>query len=262
MARLLVGQNWYDGIASEALTEGEFEALLMQRGPDLFPGWEFVPFKIDVHDDFGCKRADFALVDRQYRAWVVVEVEMAHHSLDGHVLPQVEVLAAGRYGPEHATYLCNKQSSLDRTAMLEMVRGAPPQVLVIVNLPTPSWVVPLRQRGAKLAVVEVFRSDLADHALRLNGDQPRLPVDVLSRCHRIELLQRLLQVDTPVALGGNHGDRFEIIIDGLESTWARVDLADRICLSPLAGNPIAGARSVDLIRMPDGRLAFINPRAT
>jgi hypothetical protein len=262
VARLLVGTSWYDGLASEALLESEYEILILQSGADIYPGWHFVPFKIEVHSEFGCKRADFALVDHEYRTWFVVEVEMAHHPLEGHVLPQVEVLASGKYGLEHAEYLLAKAPHLDRQSVIDMVRGAPPKVLVIVNLPMPTWIVPLRQRGVALSIVEIFRSDRAEHALRLNGDQPRVPVDMVSRCHRVEMLPRLFQMDTPVTLGGGHGDLFDIDFDGLESSWARVDLADRVCLSPTGGNPISSARSIDLIRLPDGRLSFVNPRST
>jgi hypothetical protein len=258
----LIGDKWYDGLSSNSLNETEFETLIAQHSSELFPGWHFIPFKIDVHSEAGCKQADVALVDHHYRTWCVVEVELAHHSLGGHVLPQMEVLVSGRYGNEHAEYLLLKKPELDRQSVLDMVRGAPPTLLVIVNLPVPEWIGPLRQLGVIVSVVELFRSDRSEHAMRLNGEQPRLPTGVISRCHRNEMLQRLYRMETPAVLGGVAGDRFEIDFEGLESVWARCDLADGIYLSPIAGNPIARARSIDLVRLPDGRLAFVNPRST
>jgi hypothetical protein len=38
--------------------------------------------------EYGSKKPDLALIDRDYRAWWVVEVELAHHSLHHHVLPE------------------------------------------------------------------------------------------------------------------------------------------------------------------------------
>jgi hypothetical protein len=262
VARLLVGDRWYDGIASDALLEAEYERLVLQWGADLFPGWHVVPFKADVHAEFGVKRPDLALVDFEYRAWWVVEVELAHHSLRAHVLPQVEVLVSGRYDNDHASHLLAQQPALDENGLRDLIRGAPPEVLVVVNLPRPEWVAPLRQRGAMLSIVEVFRSDRLDHALRVNGEQPRPPADVVSVCHRIELIQRLMQLDSPGGLGGQNGDRFQIEFEGLETIWVRVDMADRVCLAPESGNPLAGWRSVSLIRLTDDRLAFDRPRRT
>jgi len=260
MARLLVGSRWYDGLASESLLESEFERLVEQSAPRLFPGWIVVPFRCDIESEFGRKRADLALIDRVYREWWVVEVEMAHHSLEAHVLPQVDVFRSGRYGPEHVAHLLGRRSDFEPEALASMLRGALPGVLVVVNLPCPHWVRPLRERDAFLSVVEIFRSDLDEHAIRLNGDQPRPPGDLITRCHRVEYLRRLLVVDSPAALGGRHADRFVIEFAGLEATWVRCDLADRVCLSPLRGDPLSGIRTIDVVRLPDGRLAFDHPR--
>src|SRR6266853_4682229 len=104
MPRLLVGSDWYEPLDGAALYEQEFERVLFQRAPSLFPGYVPVRFKKLVYSETDGARADYALVEAQYRDWWIVEVEMGHHSLEDHVLPQVAILARAHYGEEEATY--------------------------------------------------------------------------------------------------------------------------------------------------------------
>jgi hypothetical protein len=104
MARLLVGSEWYDAVASEDFYEVQFEGLVLQNAASLYPSYFAVPFKTTVTSEHGSKKPDLALIDRDYRAWWVVEVELAHHSLHHHALPQVQVLATAEYGAPEAEY--------------------------------------------------------------------------------------------------------------------------------------------------------------
>jgi hypothetical protein len=133
-----------------------------------------------VHSPRGTAKADLALIEREYRKWWVVEVELAHHPLGAHVLPQVDKLANANYGSDVAEYLAAHVAALDLTSLQHMLKGAQPQVLVIANRYVPSWVEPLSAYGALLSVVEVFRSDRNVHVLRVNGDYPEPPGDILS----------------------------------------------------------------------------------
>src|ERR1051326_3116272 len=98
MARLLIGKEWYEGVSSTAYWEAEFENVLLRRADVLFPEYFMVEFKTEVQGDSDIGKPDFALIEKKYRIWWVVEVELAHHSFAGHVLPQVDTFASGRYG--------------------------------------------------------------------------------------------------------------------------------------------------------------------
>src|SRR5260370_3290004 len=126
-----------------------------------------MPFKTTISSEHGDSKPDFALVDRQYRRWWVVEVELAHHPLS-HVAWQVSVFASGGYGDSHASYLAGQSAAVNRDALAQMMRGAPPGGLVIVNAPASEWSRSLARWGALLAVVETFRSDRNHHVLRSN----------------------------------------------------------------------------------------------
>lgn len=257
MARLLIEGRWFEGLASTELYEREFEQLVAQDAQVLFPGWRFVPFKVDVESPRGRKRPDYALIDLRYRCWWVVEVEMAHHSLENHVIPQIEVFWEGEYGATHVDCLLRNAPDLDRASLEAMLHGTPPRVYVIVNIPCPHWRQPLSQYGVELGVVEIFRSDLNAHALRLNGYQPEPPRNTLTICRRDPVIPRLLSVDSPAALPVGVGETVQIDLDGRTTEWVRMDMATRVYLSPRRGSPLSDVRSVELQVRNDGGLVFV-----
>lgn len=254
MPRLLIGREWYEGLASEAWPESEYEAVIQNSADLLFPTWYLVPFKTMIEGAEGVKKPDFALIDRQYRQWWIVEVELGHHNLNQHVLPQVETFQTARLTSSHATYLAAQQPDLDENMLWQMMRGAPPRVLVAVNQPRPNWVQPLAAKNAILMVVEPFRSHQNRVVLRVNGEQPEVAPEIMSRCQRH--LARMFILESPAQLGGGHTDHFEIEFEGETSTWVRVDMADAVYLRALRGNVLGGAGRATLIRDDQGRLHF------
>jgi hypothetical protein len=258
MPRLVVGTETFEGLASEALYESEYEVLLQRQANLLFPDYHFIPFKVRVQSETSTNIPDAALIDPLYRVWWVVEVELAHHSLEGHVLPQVETFRTGRYGEAHAEHLERTNDQLDGHALRQMMRGAQPRVLVVVNLPRPCWAAPLRRYDALLAVAEVFRSDHNHYGLRLNGDYPQPPADILTQC-QCDPVVRLLRVDSPASLPATGGGPLDIEWAGGMTEWVRVDIATMVYLSPRRGNPFPPGTTVALLRTDSGRLAFEVP---
>ena len=195
MARLLIKGESFEKVSSDAYWESEFERLVFREAAALYPEYHFVPFRTEVESEHGVAKPDFALVERRYRRWWVVEAELAHHSLSAHVLPQVEKLAAGVYGPSHAAYLHDHANALDGEALGNMMKGSQPRVLVVVNAPRPTWIGPLSRFDALLAIVEIFRSSRGEHVLRVNGDYPSPPADALSQCRWDPLIRRFLLIE-------------------------------------------------------------------
>lgn len=257
MVRLLVNQEWFDPVSSEGQYEFDFEELVLSRAALLFPDYHAVPFKKTVESEIDAKRPDLALIDKRYRNWWVVEIEMAHHSLQGHVLPQVEVFATGRYGIEHAEYLMAHSTEIDSVSVTDMIKGAQPRVLVIVNRNCPTWVEPIRRHNGLLNVVEVFRSDRNRHVLRINGDNPASDAaQLVSICRLDPLIPRLLRVDSPAALGIEPGGHVQIAFGGGLTDWARVDTQTAVWLNPLGRNPLEAQRTYRIIRDEEDRLYF------
>lgn len=238
MARLLLRGEYYDSVSPHALREDDYERLLLANAAHLYPSWHVVRFKEIVESEYGKAKADLALVDRRYRRWWVVEVELGSHPLTGHVEPQVRKLANGAYGAAHASCIHAAMPALDRSALGEMVVGAQPRVLVLVNEPKPDWISPLRVWGARLGIVEVFRSRRNVDVLRINGEHPDDLGDLVSTCRVDPVIPNSLLVASPAALGIGSGERVELLYDGGITEWRRVDAADRVWLMPTRRWPL------------------------
>ena len=257
--RLLLNEQWFDAISSEGQYESDFESIILSQANSLFPQYLAVPFRMPVESEEGRKIPDLALLDRHYRFWWVVEVEMAHHSLYGHVMPQVEVFARGRYGEDHANHLANRCDALDKATLQDMVLGAQPRVLVVVNRNVPEWVEPIHRLDGLVTVVEIFRSWRNQHILRVNGDYPEGEnASLASYCRLDKALPNLLQVDSPAALGVGRGEPISIGFNGGLTTWSRLDTSDRVWLVPLGRNPLVANQEYSIVRDSDNRLIFKN----
>lgn len=260
VARILFKEIWFNSVRSNSWNETDFENLVLSKAGDLFPGWVPVNFKADVVGNDGViKRPDLALIDPQYRKWCVVEVELAHHDLSGHVLPQIEVFCSGSYGEAHAQHLKRQDHELDLRRLIQMMSGLMPEVMVVVDRPDTNWKKPLKQAGALLGVIEPFRGPNDEILFRINGDQLELPGKTLSRCSRY--LRRYWKVHSPATLPiSTRDDGFiEIEVSGLPVLWNRVNLADSVMLTTVGqGDALAGISLVDIVSNDDGGLRFMS----
>ena len=253
--RLLLSEEWFDAVSSEGQYESDFETIILSRANSLFPQFHVVPFRVPVESEEGRKIPDLALIDLTYRFWWVVEVEMAHHSLHNHVIPQVEVFTRGKYGEEHANHLASRLADLERFSLMEMIMGAQPRVLVVVNRSVPDWIEPIHRLDALVSVVEVFRSDRNQHILRLNGDYPEgKDAQIASHCRLDSTLPNLLQVDSPAALGVATGEQVAIEFNGGFTNWIRLDTSDRVWLVPSGRNPLVSNQEYQIMKDGESRL--------
>lgn len=251
MARLLIKGEWYESLASTAYYEDEYERLIQEQSAALYPRYRMVPFKTTVASEAGTAKPDFALIAADYVAWLVVEVELAHHPLGRHVLPQIEVLATARYGDDQAAYLASQAPDLDATKLHELMRGTQPRVFVIVNGLPPSWVPALARFNVLIASVEVYRSARNHHVLRIEGDSPRLMLALVSRCRVDPYIPRLLRIDSPAALDIGPDGRVKLDWDGSETTWVKVQSRDTVWLNPIQANPLPERESLVIVRDGD-----------
>jgi hypothetical protein len=255
MAKILLGDEWFDELASESLYESEFENILFQESERIFPDYHPVPFKTIVVSPDGDAKADFALVHRDYRSWWVVEAEMGHHPLEGHVVPQVRRLARAAYQEAEADYLCEKGSVLDRARVREMIKGGQPRVLVIVNTPVPGWKEQLRPFNAVVAIFQIFRSKMNRYVYRVNGDFPSENDEIISTC-RCWQIHRFLKIDSPTQLGVKRGEVVTLYHESGAIEWERIDTVDEVLLHALRGHPLDKRFVYEIVRRGDGTLGI------
>lgn len=257
VTKLVANGQVFTGLGTSEMFEIEFERLIAQAAPQLFPGWHFVPFQAPVTSSRGdTRKPDFALIDQRYRAWWVVEIEMAQHPFENHVMPQVEVLWDGLFGEEHVRYLLEQAPHLDQQALQSMMRGEHPRVYVLVNMPCPEWETPLVRFGAALGVVQVLRSDQNRYALCLDGFQPEPPGISVTRCHRDSTIQKFMVVESPAALPRPVVGPLTIQFDGVASNWNRTDTKSSVYLVPQRGDPLGSSKVAEIQCRDDGTLVW------
>ena len=253
MPRLIARGHYFNRLAADALSEAEFERLVEQEAGHLFPAHFTVRFRSTVVSEFGTNRADFALVHRDYKEWWVVEVELAGHSLEQHVVPQVVGLAQAGYGAADARSLSSQDDRLSTDRLLTMMRGAQPRVLVIVNEEREGWRTVLTAIGAYMMVAEVYRSTRDSYALLVHGSIPSVDDAVVSRCMPERAMEKaFLRLLSPAALPVASGECVEVAFEDSVTLWRRLDVHDSAWLYPAQGDGLPGSFPVDLIRTDSG----------
>jgi hypothetical protein len=258
MARVYFNRTWFTSIRSDSWNESDYESVVLSNANVLFPQWVVVPFKTNVVGEDGTvKQPDIALIDHKYRRWCVVEVELANHHFANHVAPQVEAFRTARYGDEHALYLSGQNSALDLSRLRSMIRGEPPQVLVVVDRPDTDWKKRLKAIDVALSIVEPFREENGTQMLlRVNGEAPDLPGNLVTRISRMNV-RRLWKVHSPATLPvGDEDDVLTVQVKSLPTRWKRTPLGGGVMLAPLdTGDVLRGWKAVDILQHEDGSLS-------
>ena len=218
MSRILHDGSWYRPISSRSISEDDYEHSILAYADKLFPNYLCVKFKASVQSEFGTSQADLALVDVQYRGWVVVEAELEHHSLSHHVEPQMRRLSSGRYDDSHARALCANSIDLDLERVEQMILSCDPEFLFVVPIELSEWRTTLSNMGVKLAAVQVFVDDRNRRLLAYDGDSPtQRPDEFVSNLVPSAITANAFEVELPAALTDENV--VTILIDGQLTTW-------------------------------------------
>jgi hypothetical protein len=254
MRRLLIGGEWYDRINTTALYEDEFERILIANAQHLVPSFKVCPFKVIVESDEGAAKPDLAFVDNAYRQWVVVEVELGHHSFYGHVLPQARRLHLGLYDERHAEYLKRQDPTLDSNRLLDMVKGEQPRVIVLANEIDLNWERELNRISVDVFTFQIFKSDKEHYVFETDLVVSSLPETTLTLCRRDRFIQSWLHVNSPAALPLAANERIEIVVDGAKTSWTRVDTRQGVYLKPEGRCPLKAQVGYELFQGQSGDL--------
>jgi hypothetical protein len=173
MRKLLVGEcavdNIYRLVDPTKFFEIDFEAEVVKALNCLMPDYWCGVFAGTFLLEGDRRKADLALIHKTLSHWFVVEVELAGHSFDQHILPQVRCF---RYGePDHTceTSLLNAFKFLDRDQAHALLMYVPRYALVIGNLPNSQWTLALRALDVQHLTVLVYRNQNGQVAYELEG---------------------------------------------------------------------------------------------
>ena len=93
--------------------EKQYESILSQHASQLFPTWTWIPWSPLLHARHSAVgvRPDALMLSNVDASWTVVEVELAHHSISGHIEPQLQRIRHAFYEPELASTLSSRGRS-------------------------------------------------------------------------------------------------------------------------------------------------------
>lgn len=161
MRKLLTGDchadNIFHLVDPTAFLEIDFEAEVVKALTCLLPEYWCGVFAGTFLLEGERRNADLALIHKSLSHWFVVEVELAGHSFDGHVLPQVRCFRFGEPEESCVTSLARAFTSITRDQAASILRYIPRYVAVVSNLPDVEWTKSLRALDVQHLTVSVYR---------------------------------------------------------------------------------------------------------
>jgi len=235
--------------------ERQFEAVAKSQLEQTLSTFWVVDFKpLVVADEGEQRRPDLAIVDRAYRTWVVVEVELSRHSLSHHVRPQVESLARANYHADHAHYLASAAPHLDLKRLRNLLTFVPPDFMVVVDCQSvvqKGWLELERELAAHLTFLEAYRASNNDSVFVLSGFLPQLRPERIATLRKHAMLNALVCKELaamPAAIPSfcaYSGER--------PLLWRVTRTGNAAVLLPPGGVTIRDDRRYELLRSDNGR---------
>ena len=244
MNRILHNDSWYAPVKSNSFYEKTYEEKILENAELLFPGYYCFYFKKSVDSMYGTGIPDLVLIDKSYRQWIIVEVELEHHNLQGDVEEQVKIFSSGKYGRVHAEYLYRKHPELDYEKLSLLIQSTQPAISIIVPVVKPSWWKSLLPYNAHIAVIEIWENNIGKQLIRVNGDQPViLAEEFLSKVFRDnEITAKGLKIENPAVLP--EIEKIQIYMDDQITLWRLVRSSSGAWLMPFGRSPIDENKSM------------------
>jgi hypothetical protein len=148
--------------------EDAFERVSTEVLKDLYPDCHVIQFKPTIRYAGEGWKPDLAVVERNCCFWFVVEVEIAGHSLEKHVLPQVRAFRLGDYGQEAECALAEGIGvTVDQAATI--LRYVPRYIAVINNCEDDRWRAALEAENVQFMTIASYGGCPDKSALLVNG---------------------------------------------------------------------------------------------
>lgn len=230
-------------------SEVQFRAVAKSSLARVLPDFSILDFSPYVLGDDGRRRRpDLAIVHRQYRLWAVVEVELEHHSLQHHVVPQISTFCTGRYDESHAALIHDRDASLDLNHLSNLTAYTPPVIVVIVNsraVLRAGWRTLESEYSARLTFVESFRSNHDDTITRLSGYRPSPPPRRSIRLKKQQMMNALV-CTRPNEVPAQLTDEVKVLYEEQPRLWKILRTGDTVLFLPPAGFMVKEGRNYEM----------------
>ena len=152
----------------DAPSESEFEAITIRAFGCLYPQYQCVVFEgCFLYEDEN-RKPDLAMIARDNSHCFIVEVELLSHSLERHVLPQVQAFRYREPQKECASIL-SRELNIDIGAAHTLIDRVPRAVVVVANGGNSQWEHSLAAHQTQLLTVLRFISATGQEAFEISG---------------------------------------------------------------------------------------------
>lgn len=162
-------ENIFHLVDPTEFSEIDFEAEVVKALTCLLPAYFCGVFAGNFVLDGERKSADLALIHKSMSHWFVVEVELASHSLEHHVIPQVRCFRFGEPESSCITSLCRGFSGITRAQAEQLLSKVPRCVAVVSNIYDQVWHPALRALDVQFLTVAIFKDYVGRTAHEVHG---------------------------------------------------------------------------------------------
>lgn len=197
----------------------------------IMPNYKAAGWKPLVKDWHGHgARPDIAIISNDLEDWYVVEIELASHSVSGHIAPQLETLGNGIYDRLLVPSLQRAFPDVGVDTLIRLTTRDP-GLLCIVDQYTERISRACRATGFDLAVLEPYYGDIGGWALlvdRLPSEFSRLSAPTTYVLRRGDSLGDSVVMELPRSFPASfYKVRLPAVSGSLESRFVQVQHFDR-----------------------------------
>ena len=254
MTRLIRRDRIYEQVFYD--DELHYTSIAKLELAKVLPDFSILDFSPYILGDQGSRRRpDLAFVHRNYKMWVVVEIELEKHSLVHHVLPQVRAFVSGRYDSSHAALLYQKDTTLELSALKNLLDYVPPKVAVVVNSRSVlkyGWSDIEKDHSAHLTFLESFRSEDDDIVVSISGYLPTPVPDRVFRLKKMNMMNALICTQ-PDNVPAGIVDEIQMFSDQRPYTWSVIRAKDNILFIAPGGFTVRSDRNYEVRRIGEDR---------
>ncbi len=198
-------------VESNSWSEKFFSTILQKFAPAVFPNHYCFEFETDLYYIGNKVRPDLILIEKDYRDWWLVEVELERHSWRSHIESQIEKILNAEIGITHFLKMEKYSSILDLSRLKSLMLNVSHKTLVVVDSEPKSWMNELQATDARLMTVQVFRNSENKHIIKCDTSLPvnGAPVVTYLSPSRETLVPNWLEIESPHRL---HSGEATIVI--------------------------------------------------
>lgn len=257
MARLLfphANECFSELRAVSYYSETDLEDNIRNHVQELFPDFHTIRFKQSVKAKSSplakARKPDLALIRRDFKEWMIVEVELEKHSIN-HILEQIRVFLDGDYNIDGVSrYLTEQLEAIKvkvpQKQISEMIDQNSPRVIVIADEFPGNWIEQLEKENIIVCTFETYKSTKGKFIYRAHGEYPVhmsksahfVPYKALANTYKIVGTNSLLSNDT---------GEIDILFDGRMTHWAHWKEKGHQYVKCLASlNPLDATKSYEI----------------